>query len=353
MLTVVAITHRTAPLPIRERLGLSPDTQVEWLRRWCGQAAEMALLVTCHRAELYWIAERSDAEDGLRWLSEASALPVETLASVAFVAHDRTAVHHLMRVAAGLDSRVVGETQILGQVRRARETARAAGTLGPALDRLFSLSLAAGRAARARTGLGAGGQSLARLAVDLVLTSCHGRDAWSVLVLGAGEMGRLVIDALRRERPSVLYVSNRTAARLCGMHDDGVVRVVAWQQWREILERVDAVVVTTAAPTPILHAWDFAPSTRMRLVVDLAVPRNVDPVVAQVPGVRLVTVDDLRQEATSALRLPHARAEAIVERFVDRYVRWWRMRPLGAEIRNAQAALERLCRRELRRAFTR
>lgn len=351
-LEVVAITHRTAPLTIRERLGFSPDDQVAWLREWKSLATEIALLVTCHRTELYWIADEPGSGRGLEWLAAAAGLPVEILAPVALRAEGEQAVRHLMRVAAGLDSRVVGETQILGQVRRARELARAAGTLGPVLERLFSLSLAAGRTARARSGLGAGGRSLARLAVSAVSRSLGGLGGRAVLVLGAGEMGRLVVTELRRERPAALWVSNRTAERLQAIAGDGDVQGVEWTRWPELVVEVDAIFVATAAPEPVLCARHFDSRVRPGVVVDLAVPRNVETSVAQVPGIRLITVDDLQDEPGSSIsQSPYKCAEEIVERYVRRYLRWWQARQLAEEIRLAQEVIEELCHRELRRAF--
>lgn len=350
-LAVVAITHRTAPLTIRERLGFSPDDQVAWLREWKNLANEIVLLVTCHRTELYWIADEPGTGRGLEWLAAAAGLPVEVLAPVALRAEGEQAVRHLMRVAAGLDSRVVGETQILGQVRRAREFARTAGTLGPVLERLFSLSLAAGRTARARSGLGAGGRSLVRLAVGAVSRSLGGLGGRTVLVLGAGEMGRLVVTELRRERPAALWVSNRTAERLQALVRDGDVQGVEWARWPELVVEVDAIFVATAAPEPILCARHFDSRARSGVVVDLAVPRNVEPSVAHVPGIRLITVDDLQDEPESSLtQSPYQCAEEIVDHYVRRYLRWWQARQLAEEIRLAQEVLEQLCQRELRRA---
>lgn len=350
-LAVVAITHRTAPLTIRERLGFSPDDQVAWLREWKNLANEIVLLVTCHRTELYWIADEPGTGHGLEWLAAAAGLPVEVLAPVALSAEGEQAVRHLMRVAAGLDSRVVGETQILGQVRRAREFARTAGTLGPVLERLFSLSLAAGRTARARSGLGAGGRSLARLAVGAVSRSLGGLGGRTVLVLGAGEMGRLVVTELRRERPAALWVSNRTAERLQALTSDGDVQGVEWARWPELVVEVDAIFVATAAPEPILCARHFDSRARSGVVVDLAVPRNVEPSVAHVPGIRLITVDDLQDEPESSrTQSPYQCAEEIVDHYVRRYLRWWQARQLAEEIRLAQEVLEQLCQRELRRA---
>lgn len=351
-LAVVAITHRTAPLTIRERVGFSPDEQLAWLREWKRVAHEIALLVTCHRTEVYWVAAELGTERGLRWLAGATGLPLDVLVPVALQAQGEQAVRHLMRVTAGLDSRVVGETQILGQVRRARELARTAGTLGPVLERLFSLSLAAGRAARARSGLGRGGRSLARLAVSAASRCLGGLAGRAVLVLGAGEIGRLVVAELQRERPAALWVSNRSAERLRAVAGDGDIRGVDWTGWPELVVEVDAIFVATAAPEPILYASHFASRRHPGVVVDLAVPRNVDTSVAQVAGIRLLTVDDLEDEPGSFIAEPLIEcAEQIVERYVRRYLRWWHARQLATEIRSAQAVIEELCQRELQRAF--
>ncbi len=354
LLRSVALTHRTAPLAVRERVNLSPERQVEVLRSWGAQVAEIALLVTCHRTELYWVDRQDDTQRGWRWLAGVSGLSPETLQAAGLMLEGAEVVRHLFRVAAGLDSRVIGETQILGQVRRARELARTAGTLGPSLDRLFALSLAVGRAVRARGSLARARRSLARVAARLALEYLDGMPDSAILVLGAGEMGQEAISELACLGVAPLFVSNRTSERLAHLAVRYRVQVVDWDAWPSLLGDTTVVIVATGAPEPVLRAEQIPAETRLRLVIDLGLPRNVDPGVGQRGGVELRTVDDLADTSLAGRDGSGlAVAEALIAEGTARYLRWYRARTMGPEIRAVQERLESLCAREVRRAFAR
>ncbi|MCX2727607.1 glutamyl-tRNA reductase [Thermomicrobium sp. 4228-Ro] len=351
-LASVAITHRTAPIEVRERLSFPSDRQVELLRDWRAVADEVVLVVTCHRTELYWVGRDADPQQSLQWLATRAGLPVEYLSRFAWCGSGMRVVRHLMRVAAGLDSRVVGETQILGQVRRARDLAHEVGALGPVTDRLFSLALAAGREARVRSGISGSDRSLARVALDEVERRLGDLARFTVLVLGAGETGRLVVSALRRYRPKAIWWSNRSNDRFPRWaHDDGL-RLLYWTSWPNVLQEVDIVFVTTGAPEPVLTAAHLPSGVRAQLIVDLSVPRNVDPDVTRITGVTVITVDDLPEDVGGTdSRERWQRAELVVELFVQRFSRWYRAHALAPELAATQALLRATCGREIARAF--
>ncbi|MDW8058615.1 MAG: glutamyl-tRNA reductase [Thermomicrobium sp.] len=351
-LASVAITHRTAPIEVRERLGFPLERQIELLGTWRDRAHEAVLLVTCHRTELYWVADAADPRIGVEWLAAAAGMEASELESCAWLGREVRAVRHLMRVAAGLDSRVLGETQILGQVRRARALAREAGTLGPILDRLISLALAAGRAARIRAGLTPDERSLARLAVQEAERHFGSLAGRSVLVLGAGDTGQLAVAALSRRRPRAVFWSNRSRDRFPRWASENGIVVLDWSDWPARLQEVDAVIVATGAPEPVVRRPHFAVPRRPQLVIDLAVPRNVEPSVAELPDIRLVTVDDLREDPCSdSPEAPPARAELVVATYVERFLRWYRAHLLAPELEATQLVLRALSEREIARAF--
>ncbi len=350
----VAITHKTAPLEIRERFGFTPEQQLELLGRWRTVAPEAVLLVTCHRTELYWVADSPRAEPGLEWLAAAGGLSPKSLAQYVSAAVDAGAARHLMQVAAGLDSRVLGETQILGQVRRARATAQRAGTLGPVTDRLFSLALASGRAARVVAGLGRGDRSLASLAVLEVERRLGELARCSVLVLGAGETGRLLVTVLRRRQARAIWWSNRSQERFPRWVQEDGIRCVDWSVWPTVLADVDAVFVATGAPYHVMMRRHFGPTTSVRVVVDLAVPRNVDPAVETDLGIPVITVDALQDEDRQrSCEGNRVRAQLVVERYVERFLRWFRAHALGPELAATQAVMRTVCAREIARALHR
>ena len=351
-LFVVAVTHRTAPVTIRERFSLPAEQQYQWLQRWGSQVPEVVLLVTCHRTEVYWLDGEETAHRGVEWLAELGGLTVEELQRWALQCSGVEAVRHAFCVAAGLDSRVLGESQILGQVRRARELARAAGTLGPVLDRLFSWSLATGRMVRVRAGWSTGQRSLARVAVREAARLLGDLQAARVLVLGAGETGRDVIAALCRCQPEVVWWTNRSPGRLAQVPSEKPVRIVDWSEWPRLVSEADVVFVATQAPEPVVRLEQVGRhACRPRVLVDLAVPRNVDPAISDVPGIRVVTIDDLPADPAPVAAWESAAVEPYIERAVQRYLRWSAARSIAAEIRAAHETLQSMLERELEKTL--
>jgi glutamyl-tRNA reductase len=338
-LVAVGISHRTATVALRERAALSEPAARALLGdlRPISAVSAAAVLSTCNRTELYAIAT---APDGIEVLREALAargrLPAEAVAAAGFALAGDDALEHLFRVAAGLDSVVLGEPEIQHQVRRAAALAAEEGTLGRALGEVFRHALGAGRRVRRETGIGRGAVTTASVGVELAcrtLGDLRGRHA---LVLGAGAMASSMARALARNGIGDLVVCNRTvsaARRLAegvGGRGAGLGRLAAE------LGRVDLVVACTGAPEPVLRRSVAARALRWRggrplVCIDLAMPRDIEATVASLDGVVLFDVDDLRLTADAnrgGRAVAARRAEAIVVAEVSRCVE--RPRPARA-----------------------
>ncbi|MDR7541233.1 MAG: glutamyl-tRNA reductase [Armatimonadota bacterium] len=360
----VGTSHRTAPVEVRERVAFLESrlgTASALLRAREG-LHEAVILSTCNRTEAYVVAE--DASVGTRavldfWCDYHGLAPRE-MEPYVYALWGLEAVRHLFRVAAGLDSMMVGEVQILGQVREAFGAARGARATGPLLDALFRHAIAAGRRVRQRTGIERGSLSVPEAAVELARRLLGGLAGRRVLVLGAGEMAELTVRHLLEAGCGAVVVCNRTleharplAERLGGM-------AVRFDELGSSLARADILVTSTAAPHPVVEPELVAQAVQGRreplLIVDIAVPRDVHPAVGQLPGVRLLNVDDLRavSEATRQARQTEiAHAEGIVAEELDRFAAWLRSLKVVPLITALRARAEAVAEEEWRRALPR
>lgn len=337
-LAVVGASHRTAPIEVRERFALGGDELRRTLSELTGSAADEAVaLSTCNRTELYLAGGGDAAVAAARALLAAriGAEPDEA-ARFLYVHRGRAAAEHLFRVAAGLDSMILGEPQIQGQVRAAYAGAReVAGPRGPVvgtvLNRLFQSALSVGGRVRAETELGTGAASVPSAAVELakkIFGSLRGRRA---LVLGAGEMSETTLECLRREGARSPIVANRTGERAGELAERWGGEAVGWDDFPAALDRVDIVVCSTAAPRPVLtrerlHAALPGGPRRPLCVIDIALPRDVEPAVGEEPNVFLYNVDDLTQIVDQNLGRRRARlpdAEAIVTAAAGEFWTWY------------------------------
>jgi glutamyl-tRNA reductase len=294
---LVGISHHTADVNLRGKLALTPDETLDWLEQERAAGRAVVLLSTCNRFELYWWG---DDDQDRRLRSMATQRGVSLHPSVLYHRDGAPAVRHLFAVAAGLDSQVLGESEVLGQVHCAHELSQRAGTTRWELDTVFCAALAAGRRVRHETTLGRHPASVSSAAL------AHAKLCWggslegrSVLVLGAGEAAEGMLRALEGEPVGHVTVLNRTAER-------GHELAAAWEadagQWDALaatLPQADILCATTAAPEPIVSAAMLETAVAVRggrplVVLDLAVPRNVEPAARDVPGVRLFDLDDLR-----------------------------------------------------------
>lgn len=328
----LGLSHHTADVSLRERF-VVPEVAVPHflgsLRAEAG-AAECVVLSTCNRVEVY--AAGGDAG--------ACALLLERQAGVAadLYRHEGAeAARHLIRVAAGLDSMVLGETEILGQVKEAYAAARSAGTTGPVLNRLFQQSFRAAKEVRTSTGITRGAVSVGAAAAHLAARTLGTLDGRRVLLLGAGEAGTLVARSLRTRGANDLVVANRTASKAAQLAAELGGRRADFTAWRELLPGTDIVVACAASPTRLLSAAELAPVMAARpgrplFVLDLAVPRDFDPGIRTLPGVDWHDVDSLHtlaREGRERRLLETLRGEKLASGHAAEFMRRMSM-PLAA-----------------------
>ncbi len=343
---LLGVNHRTATTDLREQLSVPDDAIPGLLSSLPDAVSECVLLCTCNRTELYAVAD-GDVTFGLvRCLSEYSGVPASEVDSHSYVLEGRDAVHHLMSVAGGLDSVVIGEPQILGQVRRSWEIARAAGATGPVLNTLFRFALEAGKEVRSRTPIARGALSVAHAAVEIARMELHDLSGREVLVLGAGETGRAAAMNLLAAGVGRLMIANRTLARAEALAERLGGSAVPLAEMPSALSRASVLITCAASREPIVPVALLERAVRERkepeplLVIDVAVPRNVEAAARYVPGVSLFDMDDVQRlcEANRHARAMAARgAERNIAEWTDRFVRWQRERGAVPSVRRLRA----------------
>jgi glutamyl-tRNA reductase len=338
-LVVLGLNHRTAPLELREQVAFLDQDAVEALHELAArdEFAEVALLSTCNRTEVYAVTENPDAVDAA-WRDLVKQRRGLDLAADTVYRHERRdCAVHLLRVASGIDSMVLGETGILGQVRDAHALASREETLGPLLGRLFPAALHAGKRARSETAIGQGAISHAKAGVTLAKKVFGDLVKRTVLVVGSGATGTLTASHLAEEGVTDLVFANRTAARAEELAKRHRGRAIPLEGVVEALSDVDVVVTAVGSQEPILTAagaeaaLDRRKTGRPLLVVDLGVPRNVEPALGEKQSVFLYAVDDLESLVSMNLerrKREIPKVEAIVEDEVERYREW--LSSLGA-----------------------
>ncbi len=339
IISVVGVSHHTCPIAVREKFAF---TEANPCARLDGRASEAVWLSTCNRTELYSVAE--DGASAEAAFAEALDVPAAFARRYSYALEGAKAARHLFRVAGGLDSAVVGEDEILGQVRRAFAEARERGTDGPMLARLFQDALAAGKRVRAETEIGRCPVSVSGAAASILLA----RGGWkrlehaSVLVIGAGELARGVARRLQGMGARDLTIANRTHARARGLARETGAEAQRWPLAPELLARFDAIVSCTGAPGFVLSreaveaAARSLPEGRSLHLIDLAVPRDIAPEAASIAGVHLNNIDDARTIVDDSLskRSRHvAPAERIVEEQLAEFREWLASRNVSDSIR--------------------
>lgn len=352
----LGLNHATAPLALRERLAVAAERigpQVQALQAHLNQALpaerpEAALLSTCNRTELYLAGSEALAGPALDWLAEAAGLPRETLAAHSYVHADAAAARHAFRVAAGLDSMVLGEPQILGQFKEAVRLAGDAGTLGQTLHQLFQRGFSVAKEVRTQTELGAHSISMAAAAVRLAGQLFEDLSRISILFVGAGEMIELAATHFAARAPKRLVVMNRTVSRGSALATRFQGSALPLDQLAERLHEFDAVISCTAANEALIHRATVEAALQKRrhrpfFMVDLAVPRDIAPEVAELNDVYLYTVDDLSglvQLAGEKRQAAVSQAEAIVESGVQGFAQWQQQRQSVPLIQSLQQQLD-------------
>jgi glutamyl-tRNA reductase len=331
---VVGLSHRTAPLDLLERMAMRDERLPKALHDLTARdfLSEAVVLSTCHRVEVYVVAERFHGAmaDIRHFLSELSFVPPEDFSDHLYVHYDDAAAAHLFSVTAGLDSVVVGETQILGQVRDAWERAHQEEAAGTRLSALFRQALEVGKRARSETAIARGITSLSQAAVAMAAERLGGLGGRNVVVLGAGEMGAGLVDEVAdAEVPGEqVTVANRTWARAELLAERAGGRAVTLDALAGALAGADLLLTSTGSTRVVVTAEELAQAMGRRpdrplLIVDLGMPRDIDPAAAQVPGVSLLGMADV--EAFVAANLDERRKEvapvrAIVGEEVERWV---------------------------------
>lgn len=365
----LGVSYRTASIALRERLALSPPVIAATLSRFsCGRSerpvgvSELAILSTCNRLELYAAAGEAGIDSLLAVMAESTGVDAEELRPAVYTLTGDEAARHLCRTAAGLESMILGEPQILGQVAEAFSMALAQGAAGHMLSTLFRGALRAGRRARAETGINRNPATVSSAAVKLVSETIPDLDHAQVLVVGAGEMAELTLSALHHRGARDVCVVNRTREHAEQLSARFVARSLGFERLHVALESADVVIASTAAPhhvitrTMLANAMSARPDRPM-ILVDIAVPRNVDPAVSTIPGVRCVDLDDLHAHVSKTLverTLEIPRANAILEEEIEACIAALRhldVQPLIADLRAHTDAVRRETLLRARRHF--
>ena len=352
---LVGTSHHHAPVEVRERVALDLDAAATLAAR-LAEGGEAVCLSTCNRTEIYLAGDRREGaeEKAVGALVELAGVGEEQLAPVLYRLHGAAAALHAFRVAAGLDSMVPGEGEILGQVRDAYEVGRP----GPVLDRLFRQALYAGKKVRAETAISESPTSVAAAAAALaeqVFGELRGR---SVLVIGAGQTGELTVRNLAKRGASIAAVASRTDERADLLARAYGARPVPLDQVAEVLETVDVVVSSTSAPGAVLSADQVAAALPARkglplFLIDIAVPRDLDPAIHGLAGCYLYDIDDLESVVADSLagrREEAVRAETIVAQEAERFAAWYAARDVVPAIALLRERAEQIRAGELARA---
>jgi glutamyl-tRNA reductase len=307
---VVGVSHHTANVGVREQFSFTADQLAALLAHEHAAGRSALILSTCNRCELYW----SGDFDYQSWFREFARVRGVTQDGAVARLDGGDAVRHLFTVTAGLDSQILGETEILGQVRRAYDAARAAGTTSREMDAIFSAALATGRRVRSETMLGRHPASVSSAAVDVAAAELgDGFQRGHILVLGAGEAAEGVLRSLNQHTASHVALINRSADRAMTLATAWGAAPYCWEALPGLLDDADLVMVATGASRPVLSAEQLSSAlahrpTRTIVVMDLGVPRNVEPTARRLQGVRLFDLDDLQRMCCPAAGTP---AEAL------------------------------------------
>lgn len=359
-LAVIGLNHKTAPVEIRERLACDADRTQEVLAslKAAFPVAEFALLATCNRVELYCAAKRTLAplwDDIVGQLAVLRKVSREQFQPCLYVHEDEVAVQHLLRVSASLDSMVVGEPQIIAQVKDAYRLACQAGSAGKVLNRLFHSAFATSKEIYTHTGIACRRVSVAGVAVELARKHCPELQPATIVVVGTGEMSELLVKHFQQWGCGDITVISRSCARAEGMAQRLTVQAGDWSALNANVLRADIIVAAATAQKHLFTRAALESLLRQRqgrglLVIDIAVPRNFDPAINVLPGVQLYSVDDLAQIAHEnhlARREELDQAETMVARSVGEFMEWLAVMELGPRIGQLQEKIRPMPRETL------
>jgi len=357
-LFALGINHKTASISLREKIAFSPEEMVEGLQSLQTLPAVHGgvVLSTCNRTELYLSVSSHDKikDDILNWLCDFHQLPAEEVENSLYCYEDASAITHLMRVASGLDSLVLGEPQILGQVKKAFFVSQDSKVLSGELERLFQKAFSVAKRVRSETEIGASAVSVAFAACALARQIFESLSSLTVLLVGAGETIELVARYLKEHQVKRMIIANRTLERAEYLANNVGADVITLPQIDERLFEADIVISSTASPLPIIGKGLVERALKQRkyqpmLFVDIAVPRDVEPEVGTLSGVYLYTVDDLHaiiQQNLAQRQAAAEQAEQIIKLECNEFMTWLRSQDAVGTIREYRAQSDTI-RREL------
>ncbi|ELY4663337.1 glutamyl-tRNA reductase [Cronobacter muytjensii] len=353
-LLALGINHKTAPVSLRERVTFSPDTLDQALESLLSQPMVQGgvVLSTCNRTELYLSVEEQDnLHDKLvRWLCDYHKLDEAEVRNSLYWHHDNDAVSHLMRVASGLDSLVLGEPQILGQVKKAFADSGRGHANASELERMFQKSFSVAKRVRTETDIGASAVSVAFAACTLARQIFESLSTVTVMLVGAGETIELAARHLREHHVQKMIIANRTRERAQRLADEVGAEVIGLGEIDERLRDADIIISSTASPLPIIGKGMMERALKARrnqpmLLVDIAVPRDVEPEVGKLANAYLYSVDDLQsiiQHNMAQRKAAAVQAESIVEQEAHEFMAWLRAQSVSETIREYRAQAEQV-----------
>lgn len=357
-IVLVGLSHHVAPVELRERIAVAPEAAAALalaLARTGDGEAEAVCLSTCNRMELYLASRDAVAaeEQAVAALAGLAGVGGEALLPRLYRLHNEAAALHLFRVAAGLDSMVLGEGEILGQVKDAYE----AGSPGPVLDHVFRQALHAGKKVRSETAIGESPASVSSAAAALAQQVFGDLDGRRVLVIGAGKAGELAARALAARGATIASIANRGGERAAALAEQVGTVAIPFERIEQELETADVVVAATGAPGLVLRREQVAGALRARkgqplFLIDIAVPRDIDPAIHDLDGCYLYDIDDLEAVVAASLsgrRREASRAESIVAEETDRYREWKASLDVVPAIASLRARAEEIRLHELER----
>jgi glutamyl-tRNA reductase len=361
ILACAGINHLTSPVEEREKLAFTPDELAPALRQISAVTHGAVILSTCNRTELYATVPEGEGARLIELLNRAKGAHVQP--AHFYIYYHADAARHLFRVSSGIESMILGESQILGQVREAMSAATHAGTLNGVLSRAFHSAIAVGKRARTETHIGRHAVSVSSAAVSLARQHAGDLTGKTVLVISAGSMGKLAARSIAGNSGARIIVANRTLERAVELAEEigPAARGVALDDLPQALAEADIVISGTSSEGYVLGPRVLRPVLEARdaggiLLIDIAVPRDIDPAVRDIPGVLLFDIDDVDAVARTGLEGRQAeisRVEAIVEEEVADFLEWWRSLDVVPVIAALRERAESIRRAELERALRR
>lgn len=350
--TLTGINHHSAPIEVRERAAFSAEALPSALARLRQYVPHSIILSTCNRTEIYAAGAHAAATGDacIRYLEDELHIPGSSLAAYIYKAGGEDLIRHLCRVACGLDSMVLGEHEVLGQVRQALNAAEKAGMVSQALRHLFQGAIRCGRRAREETGISKNALSISSIAVNKALSVISDISKASIMIIGAGEAGRLALRIARSRGAAGLAVVSRTQQRADGLAEQYGARPVSHERVTAELRGADIVITCAASPHPVLRHGQVGEAVEGRgghpmVILDIAVPRNVEPSAGEIPGVHLYNIDDLNDiaEGHRLERETEVRAvEVIIGEETALLLKWWQSYNARPVIRSLMQRAEQI-----------